>query len=68
MSGQDTSAAEPPQGARPLGGEERSDARGEPPSAYFGAGFSIIALGFVILTLPMGVLVTWLSKRLAVKR
>ena len=30
--------------------------------------FLIIAMGFVILTLPMGILVTYLSKRLAVKR
>jgi len=30
--------------------------------------FLIFALGFVILTLPMGLLITWMSKRLAVKR
>jgi len=30
--------------------------------------FFIFALGFVILTLPMGILITSLSKRLAVKR
>ena len=30
--------------------------------------FLIIALGFVILTLPMGIVITSLSKRLAVKR
>jgi glutamate transport system permease protein len=30
--------------------------------------FIILATGFVILTLPMGVLFTYLSRRLAVKR
>ena len=30
--------------------------------------FAIIALGFVILTLPVGIVVTSLSRRLAVKR
>jgi len=30
--------------------------------------FIVVALGFVILTLPTGVLSTWLSKRLAVRR
>ncbi len=30
--------------------------------------FLIFALGFVILTLPMGLLITWMSRRLAVKR
>jgi glutamate transport system permease protein len=31
-------------------------------------GFLLIAIGFVILTLPMGVLISWLSGRLAVRR
>jgi glutamate transport system permease protein len=30
--------------------------------------FFVIALGFVILTLPMGLLISWLSGRLAVRR
>ncbi|HSK34015.1 MAG TPA: amino acid ABC transporter permease, partial [Propionicimonas sp.] len=30
--------------------------------------FAIVATGFVILTLPMGVLFTWLSNRLSVQR
>jgi glutamate transport system permease protein len=30
--------------------------------------FLVFALGFVILTLPLGVLFTYLSRRLAVKR
>jgi glutamate transport system permease protein len=30
--------------------------------------FFIMAVGFVVLTLPVGVLFTWLSKRLAVQR
>lgn len=30
--------------------------------------FAIVALGFVILTLPMGIFFTWLSRRLAVQR
>lgn len=30
--------------------------------------FAIFALGFIVLTLPMGLLVGWLSNRLAVKR
>ena len=28
----------------------------------------VFALGFVVLTLPVGLLFTWLSRRLAVKR
>jgi glutamate transport system permease protein len=30
--------------------------------------FAIFALGFVVLTLPMGILVTSMSNRLAVRR
>jgi glutamate transport system permease protein len=30
--------------------------------------FAIIAIGFVVLTLPVGVLFTWLSNRLSVQR
>lgn len=31
-------------------------------------GFALVALGFVILTLPMGLIISYLSQRLAVKR
>ncbi len=31
-------------------------------------GFLLIAIGFVILTLPMGLAISWLSQRLAVRR
>jgi len=37
-------------------------------SQYYIATFFIMATGFVVLTLPMGVLFTWLSNRLAVAR
>ncbi|MGC3993545.1 MAG: amino acid ABC transporter permease [Propionicimonas sp.] len=37
------------------------------PSLLYGI-FAIMATGFVILTLPMGLLFTWLSNRLAVRR
>lgn len=37
-------------------------------SNYYIATFFIMATGFVVLTLPMGVLFTWLSNRLAVAR
>ena len=40
--------------------EDRSDLINE---AFF-----VVALGFVILTVPMGLLTGWFSKRLAVKR
>ena len=30
--------------------------------------FLLVAIGFVILTLPVGLLTSWLSARLAVKR
>ena len=30
--------------------------------------FAIMATGFVILTLPVGILFTWLSNRLSVQR
>ena len=30
--------------------------------------FAIFAIGFVIIILPMGLLTTWLSRRLAVAR
>jgi len=37
-------------------------------SNYYIATFFIMAAGFVVLTLPMGVMFTWLSNRLAVAR